>query len=62
VRSRAYYKATRRGPVALAVKLADIHDNLLPWRTAQLDPATRARLESKYARARRILAEEVDAA
>jgi len=34
------------------VKLADIGENLLPWRTAQLDSATRARLEAKYAGAR----------
>ncbi|MBM7772525.1 (p)ppGpp synthase/HD superfamily hydrolase [Actinokineospora baliensis] len=36
-------------PIALAVKHADIADNSSPDRLAQLDPATRDRLRTKYA-------------
>ncbi len=36
-------------PLATRVKRADVADNTAPQRTAQLDPATRRRLESKYA-------------
>jgi len=51
----AYYEAIRNNPVALAVKLADIADNLDPVRTADLDPETRERLAEKYAHALSVL-------
>lgn len=41
--------------LALLVKTADLADNSDPQRLALLDPRTRARLEAKYARARRLL-------
>ncbi|MBP1326612.1 (p)ppGpp synthase/HD superfamily hydrolase [Leucobacter exalbidus] len=50
-----YYRAIRRDPIALRVKLADIDDNTDPVRTAQLDEATRERLARKYAHAREVL-------
>lgn len=50
-----YYRAIRRDPVALRVKLADIADNTDPARAARLDEATRERLAQKYAHAREIL-------
>lgn len=48
VSTEDYYAAIREHPDALAVKTADIGDNLEPARTALLDPATRARLRKKY--------------
>lgn len=51
----AYFEAIRANPVALAVKLADIADNLDPTRTANLDPGTRERLAEKYEHARTVL-------
>jgi hypothetical protein len=39
------------------VKRHDITDNTAPERTAQLDPATRARLAAKYRHARQVLDE-----
>jgi (p)ppGpp synthase/HD superfamily hydrolase len=54
----AYYQAIRRNPIALAVKRADIADNLDPARTLNLDPVTRERLAEKYAHALAILGEE----
>ncbi len=51
----AYYDSIRDHPVALAVKLADIADNLDPTRTANLDPGTRERLPEKYGHARTVL-------
>ena len=50
-----YYRAIRRDPAALRVKLADIDDNTEPSRTALLDTATRERLATKYAHAREML-------
>jgi len=50
-----YYAAIRRHPIARQVKLADIADNTLEWRTAALDPAMRERLAAKYAHARQAL-------
>lgn len=55
VPAEEYYAAIRNHPRALAVKSADIADNLDPARTSRLDPATRSRLAAKYARARRAL-------
>lgn len=46
-----YYARIAADPIARPVKLADIADNLQPWRTARLDPGTRQRLEEKYASA-----------
>lgn len=51
-----YYAAIRTNPDALAIKLADIEDNLLPWRLAALDTETRIRLTEKYSHAREELA------
>ena len=50
-----YYKAIRDNPGALAVKLADIEDNLAPWRQSYLPEETQIRLRDKYANARQIL-------
>ncbi|WP_241981192.1 hypothetical protein [Cryobacterium algoritolerans] len=46
-----YYAAIRANPIALAVKRADIADNLDPARVARLDVGTRDRLAAKYSRA-----------
>ena len=43
-----HYLRVRSNPLALRVKLADIHDNLEPSRLAALDEATRQRLLKKY--------------
>ena len=56
VPAEAYYARIAADPLALAVKLADVADNADPARLALLDPATRTRLEDKYAAARRALA------
>jgi (p)ppGpp synthase/HD superfamily hydrolase len=50
-----YYAMIRRNPWAKMVKLADIEDNLSPWRLIYLSEPTQARLQEKYAKARRIL-------
>ena len=50
-----YYRAIRKNPIALAVKLADIEDNTDPARTALLTAEKRERLAAKYAHAREIL-------
>lgn len=50
-----YYKEIRQNPGALMVKLADIEDNLSPWRLAYLEEATQERLQAKYAKALEIL-------
>lgn len=50
-----YYKAIAEHPGAKMVKLADIEDNLSPWRQAYLEPATQVRLKAKYGRALEIL-------
>ena len=55
VPAQAYYTRIAADPLALAVKLADIADNADPARLALLDPATRSRLEAKYAAALRAL-------
>ena len=44
----AYYARITANPLALAVKAADIANNTDPERVAQLDPATRNRLATKY--------------
>lgn len=58
VASEAYYERIRRHPLARAVKLADIADNLEPWRVHKLDPETRVRLVKKYQKARIALGED----
>ena len=50
-----YYHRVSANPIALAVKRADIEDNLDPERTTQLDPETRQRLAAKYAHALSVL-------
>ncbi|SEQ60698.1 HD domain-containing protein [Lentzea xinjiangensis] len=54
-----YLRRVAANPVALAVKRADIGDNLSPARIARLDEATQDRLKAKYARALRLLDEFV---
>jgi (p)ppGpp synthase/HD superfamily hydrolase len=51
-----YFARVRANPWAVQVKTADIEDNTDPDRVAQLDPATRDRLEAKYTRSRALLA------
>ena len=46
-----YYLNIRRNPGALQVKLADIGDNLQPWRLSYLPEKTQERLREKYAKA-----------
>lgn len=53
---RRYYLQLAENPLALAVKEADILDNIDPNRTRHLDPATRSRLADKYDQALRTLA------
>ena len=50
-----YYKAIRLHSGALMVKLADIEDNLSPWRLAYLTEDTQNRLRAKYAKAEAVL-------
>lgn len=50
-----YYHAIKQNPGALLVKLADIEDNLSPWRLSYLSEETQERLKAKYAKARQIL-------
>lgn len=50
-----YYKAIRKNPIALAVKLADIADNTDERRTSQLELDERERLAKKYREALVIL-------
>ena len=38
----------RSNPLALRVKIADIRDNSLPWRTRRMTPATRQAMLAKY--------------
>lgn len=52
---RFYYEEIRKNPGALMVKLADIEDNLSPWRLAYLEEASQKRLQQKYYRALEIL-------
>ncbi|MEO1494947.1 MAG: HD domain-containing protein [Pseudomonadota bacterium] len=50
-----YMSRVRADPVALSVKLSDLADNGSPARLARLDAATRSRLETKYAKALKLL-------
>jgi (p)ppGpp synthase/HD superfamily hydrolase len=47
--------AVAANPIALAVKRADIADNMSPDRMARLDRATQERLHAKYTSALRLL-------
>ena len=44
----AYYRAIAANPAARLVKIADIIDNLQPWRVEQLDTEKQERLAAKY--------------
>ena len=46
-----YYESIRGNPGAVQVKLADIGDNLQPWRLNYLPPETQDRLRDKYGKA-----------
>lgn len=50
-----YYERVRGNPWALRVKAADLDDNSAPWRVRRLDEQTRARLNTKYRKARAAL-------
>lgn len=50
-----YYLQISKNPGAVQVKLADIGDNLQPWRLAYLPEATQNRLREKYAKAIHLL-------
>lgn len=50
-----YYEEIAANPNAKLVKLADIEDNLSPWRLVYLEEATQKRLKNKYAKALSIL-------
>lgn len=54
-RDEAYYASIKNNPGAVQVKLADIGDNLQPWRLNYLPPETQARLQKKYAKAIELL-------
>ena len=51
----SYYDSIKADRGATIVKLADIEDNLSPWRQAYLEPETQNRLRAKYAKALDIL-------
>lgn len=50
-----YYGRIKESPGATMIKLADIEDNLSPWRLAYLLEATQNRLMEKYDKALKIL-------
>lgn len=50
-----YYSRIKENPGALMVKLADIEDNLSPWRQSYLSQETQDRLKAKYAKAHQLL-------
>lgn len=50
-----YYQFIHENPAASMVKLADIEDNLSPWRLSYLPDDTQERLRNKYARATAII-------
>lgn len=52
-----YYSMIRSNPAALQVKLADIGDNLQPWRLAYLPQEKQDYLRNKYALAIKMLTE-----
>lgn len=55
-RDNYYYNAIKNhGRDAVIIKLADIQDNMLPWRQAYLEKETQDRLRGKYTTALSIL-------
>jgi (p)ppGpp synthase/HD superfamily hydrolase len=50
-----YYTEIKKNPGALQVKMADIGDNLQPWRLSYLSPAKQEYLRDKYDRAIKLL-------
>ncbi len=50
-----YYKAISKNALALAVKEADIEDNMNPVRLDMLDAITKTRLIEKYTNAKKVL-------
>lgn len=56
-RNLDYIQRVKTNPLATAVKLYDLEDNLSEERMQDLDDATRARLSEKYARALEILSD-----
>lgn len=55
---RFYYLNIRKSPAALQVKLADIGDNLQPWRLSYLPVDKQEYLRNKYAKAIKMLTGE----
>ena len=53
-----YYAQIRKNPAALQVKLADIGDNLQPWRLSYLPVEKQEYLRDKYAKAINLLTGE----
>lgn len=53
--SEFYYNEIKKNPGAVQVKLADIGDNLQPWRLSYLPAAQQDKLQRKYATALNIL-------
>lgn len=54
-REEFYYREIKQNPAALQVKLADIGDNLQPWRLAYLPVEKQEYLRNKYAKAINLL-------
>lgn len=50
-----YYNEIKKSREATIVKLADIRDNMSPWRQVYLPQDTQKRLQAKYAKALQIL-------
>jgi hypothetical protein len=55
-----YYRGIAENPYAYMVKLADIEDNLTPWRLAYLPGSEQERLRVKYFQAKMFMAGELD--
>ena len=55
IASQKYYELIQQHPIARAVKLADIADNLAEWRFRKLDHKTQVTLSQKYFDARQRL-------
>lgn len=55
IRSEFYYIKIRNNPGAKMIKIADIEDNLSPWRLSYLTSETQDRLRVKYAKAKELL-------
>ena len=57
LRDNYYYNGIALNPDAKMIKIADIRDNLAPWRLNYLDEETQDRLKAKYAKALKHLGE-----